>query len=328
MATNCKFKLLIPLLLLVAIEASNSTTNLTTLTPPITIVVKTGNNTKPFGSLESKSVKSSFAPFKRLNDISSSTQPSLPPSTPLITSTVTSTTTSIEAPVYAHILDFKLIMSSFKPDSNTIEIGYIVNANVTSASSSSHISIDIELNCSCDKTNQTWSKLISRQRITNKTTYAVTPMSPRAQPVPGSFLLCQATATNLNLREQNASNYQSFSRIFLLIDPLPATSLVLKPINATSLELNWQNPVYFYDSLQIVCFLNEVESRHAAYLNQTILNNRPETVTSAVNSNQFLIINNLRPGANYNCTILTLRYENEEFFSTVKSQTVTEITSK
>ena len=154
-------------------------------------------------------------------------------------------------------------------------------------------------------------------------------MAPRIQPISGSFLLCQATATNLNLKEANNLNSQSFSFIHLLIDPLPATSLVIRPLNSTSLELNWQNPIFLYDSLQIVCYLNEISSHREAYLNQTVLNNKSDLFSTKVgSSSQFLIINNLKPGANYNCTIFTVRYENEEVFSIVKSQTVKEMTSK
>lgn len=265
--------------------------------------------------------------FKRLNDVSQQPQPSTV-SVVMTTSTkVTTTTSAIEMPIYAHILDFKLIMSSFKPETNAIELDYIINANITSMDSS--ILIDIEINCSCAKTNQTWNKLMQSQRISNKTSYLSATMSPRIQPIPGSFLLCQATATNLNLKEQNFTNYQSFSLIYLLIDPLPATSLVIKSVNSTSLELNWQNPIYFYDSLQIVCYLNEdVNVRNEPYLNQTILNKQPDFISGLDNPNQFLVINNLKPGGKYNCTIYTVRYENEEFFSTVKSQTVKEMTSK
>jgi hypothetical protein len=266
--------------------------------------------------------------FNRLNDFTqplmSTSRPSIVVSTTAITTTEMPTTTTA-VPIYAHILDFKLIMSSFKPETNTIEIGYIINANVTSLDS--NIFLDIEINCSCAKTNQTWSK--SGQHISNKTSYSSTTMSPRIQPIPGSFLLCQATATNINLKEQNFSSFQSFSLIYLLIDPLPATSLVIKSINSTSLELNWQNPIYFYDTLQIVCYLNEIAHlQNEPYLNQTILNSNPDLINNAINSNQILVINNLKPGAHYNCTIYTVRYENEEFFSTVKSQTVKEMTSK
>ena len=234
------------------------------------------------------------------------------------TSTTTTTTTQPPPPI-GYINDFKLIEIAYKAELSALEIGYIINTNVSSPLS--QILINTEINCTSLNTNQTWHRLIEDQRIAIKTLYLNTTLSPKQTPIAGSLIKCSSRAINLNTTAQT-----SISSLSLLIEPQPAANLALNSINETCLELSWTNPNYFYDSLEISCELSDdfrLKSKlqpAPTFLNRTISNQTPYLSS--------LKLTDLTPGANYNCSITTNRVAGgaEMLTSKSKSQSVNQLT--
>lgn len=206
-------------------------------------------------------------------------------------------------------------------------VSYVIRTNVssTAAATSSgafqlvpaHVTVEIE--CGASESDQRWSRIVHNQTVVTQYVSSSTSMLPRSEPKPGSFVRCTAQCIDSVDRSRPP---MSSASVNLLIEPAPVSNLFMKRINETAVELAWMAPVYFYDYLDMMCYLDEVHLRpefgqasrkigerlfpkqtSVAASSRNLVNPPPALVSS---TNRYTL-GNLIPGAVYNCTLVTVR---------------------
>lgn len=240
-----------------------------------------------------------------------------------ITSTTTTTTTSTTTTpqiirLTPHVTEFRLTSVTYDQRSAQIMISYLIRTNVSSGYSITTpfqivpASLTIDIECRSSESDQQWTRVIN-QTVATHYISSSTSMLPRSEPKPGSFIRCSAQTIDASDRSRPGL----FASANLLIEPAPVSNLFMKRNNETSIELIWMSPGYFYDYLDMICYLDEdivrpeygaavrkISERLFPKSSQVSRNLAPNT--PLVSSNRHPL-NNLIPGAVYNCTLITVR---------------------
>lgn len=164
-------------------------------------------------------------------------------------------------------MEFRLTSVSYEARTGQIMASYLIRTNVSNSYSPlgkplatplqivpAFLTVDIE--CRSSESDQQWRRVIQNQTVSSHYISSSTSMLPRTEPKPGSFVRCSAQATTTTSSE--ASDEQHLvATANLLIEPAPVVNLFMKRLNQTALELAWLTPAFFYDYVDMLCFLDE-----------------------------------------------------------------------